>query len=35
MTYMTFWETVLAVWVVIALIGGMVMLVSTRTDLTD
>ena len=35
MTYMTFWETVLAVWVVIALMGGMVMLVSTRTDLTD
>ena len=35
MTYMTFWETVLAVWVVIALMGGLVMLVSTRADLTD
>ncbi len=32
---MSFWETVLAVWVVIALMGGVVMLVSMRTDLTD
>ena len=32
---MSFWETVLAVWVVIAVMGGVVMLVSTRTDLTD
>jgi hypothetical protein len=32
---MSFWETVLAVWVVIAVVGGVVMLVSMRTDLTD
>ena len=32
---MSFWETVLAVWVVIAVAGGVVMLVSMRTDLTD
>jgi hypothetical protein len=32
---MSFWETVLAVWVVIAAVGGVVMLLSIRTDLTD
>jgi hypothetical protein len=35
MTHMSFWETVLAVWIVIAVIGGVVMLVSVRTDLYD
>ena len=32
---MSFWETVLAVWVVIAVTGVAVMLVSMGTDLTD
>jgi hypothetical protein len=30
-----FWESVLAVWVLIAVMGVTVMLISTRTDLTD
>ena len=32
---MTYWETILAVWVVVAVVGGVVMLYRTRTDLYD
>ena len=32
---MIFWETVLAVWALVALTGGAVMFISMRTDLTD
>jgi hypothetical protein len=32
---MSFWQTVLAVWVAVAITGVAVMFISTRTDLTD
>ena len=32
---MSFWESVLAVWVVVAILGGAVMLIGIRMDLTD
>ena len=32
---MSFWETVLAVWIVVAVVGAAVMLYRTRADLYD
>ena len=32
---MTFWETILAVWVFVVIVGGAVMFYRTRTDLYD
>ena len=32
---MSFWESVLAVWLAVAIMGVAVMFISTRTDLTD
>jgi hypothetical protein len=32
---MTFWELILAIWVVVAIVGGAVALYRTRTDLYD
>ena len=35
MTYMSFVDTILVVWIFVAVTGVAVMLISTRTDLTD
>ncbi len=35
MTYMTFTESILAIWVVVVVVGISVMLCSMRTDLYD